>query len=223
MSLGDEERERAVAVVPAEVDGSSAAGELQGKDEKKARTDSDILRENDSLIARFRSEAAKRLKDIEKAEDAADEALLRFGTTIRNFLRDAVAVAPPSGDSAGDNTGDTILFESRDASGKRFIHTSRFDAQLHVIHSTAESFTKDPVSNEWPNFLDHFKINEKTDTISKDLEKYPELRKIMEQFVPEKVEYKDFWCRYYFLRLVIETEEKRRKEMLKGKFLARLV
>ena len=38
----------------------------------------------------------------------------------------------------------------------------------------------------------------------------------MEKCVPEKVEYKVFWCRYYFLRHVIESEEKRRREMLKG-------
>ena len=38
----------------------------------------------------------------------------------------------------------------------------------------------------------------------------------MERLVPEKVEYGDFWCRYYFLRLVIETEEQKRRELLKG-------
>jgi BSD domain len=174
------------------------------------------LRENDTFIARFRSEAAKRLKDIEKAEDAADEALLRFGTNIRNFLKDAVSVAPPENQQEGAVSD--VLFESKDASGKRVIHTSRFDAQLHVIHTTATSFTQDPSGSrgEWSSFKDGFDIDQKTDSISKDLDEYPDLRNAMEKLVPEKVEYKDFWCRYYFLRHVIETQEKRRKELLKG-------
>ena len=187
-------------------------------EKERARTESEVIRENDSLVARFRSEATKRLKDLEKAEDAADEALLRFGTNIRNFLRDAVSVAPPSdGESAAGDNRSEVLFESKDAAGKRVLHTTRLDAQLHVIHTTMDKFTKDPESDEWVSFKDGFKIDKQTQRISVDLERYPELRKAMKQLVPEKVEYKDFWCRYYFLRMVLEAEEQRRKEMLKGR------
>ena len=179
-----------------------------------SKSQSDLDQKNEDFISRFKSEAAKRLKDIEKAEDAADEALLRFGTNIRNFLREAVSIAPPA--EEGSKHAGSILFESKDASGKRVIHTTRFDAQLHVIHSSLDSFLRDPVSHEWPKFKEDFKVDTKTNDISKDLEQYPELRKAMEQLVPEKVDYNDFWCRYYFLRLVIETEEQKRKELLKG-------
>jgi hypothetical protein len=203
--------------------GDSAESDETAKEqqeEPKHRADSDsTLRENDGLISRFRSEAAKRLKDIEKAEDAADEALLRFGTNIRNFLRDAVTIAPPADDNSDANAGDTVLFESKDAEGKRVIHTTRFDAQLHVIHSSLDSFMKDPVSDKWPGFKEGFNADEKTEDIGKDLEKYTELRRAMEKLVPERVEYGEFWCRYYFLRLVIETEEKKRRELLRGIFI----
>jgi BSD domain len=190
--------------------------DTEGAESGRKRTQSEVQRHNDSLIAKFRTEAAKRLKDLEKAEDAADEALLRFGTNIRNFLRDAVAIAPPPDDNSENQNNGSVLFESKDASGKRVIHTTRFDAQLHVIHSTFDSFTKDPVSGEWQKFKGDFKIDQKTDDVARDLEKYPDLRRAMEQLVPEKVEYREFWCRYYFLRLVIETEEQKRKELLKG-------
>ncbi|EFW21653.1 hypothetical protein D8B26_001810 [Coccidioides posadasii str. Silveira] len=170
--------------------------------------------DGNGFISRFRAEAAKRLKDIERAEDAADEALLRFGNNIRNFLRDAVTISPP--EEGGQNTSGKVLFESRDADGKRVIHTTRFEAQLHAIHSNLESFSKDPDGGEWGKWKDEFKIDSKTDVISKDLETYPELRRAMENLVPEKVEYADFWRRYYFLRMVIETEEKRRKELLQA-------
>ena len=77
----------------------------------------EALKESEGVLARLRTEAAKRLKEIEKAEDAADEALLKFGTNIRNFLRDAVSIAPPSEDPREGNS--TVLFESKDAQGKR--------------------------------------------------------------------------------------------------------
>lgn len=183
-------------------------------EDSTAKSQGEADRKTDDLISRFKSEASKRLKEIEKAEDAADEALLRFGTNIRNFLREAVSVAPPTDDAA--KQAGSVMFESKDASGKRVIHTTRFDAQLHVIHSSLDSYMRDPISGEWAKFKSDFNVKDKTDDISKDLEQYPELRRAMELLVPEKVEYPDFWCRYYFLRLVIETEERKRKELLQG-------
>ena len=167
------------------------------------------------MLARLRTEAAKRLKEIEKAEDAADEALLKFGTNIRNFLRDAVSIAPPTEESG---QGSTILFESKDASGKRVIHTTRFDAQLHVIHSSLDSFTTNPFSDEYEPWTETFDVGSKTDDIAKDLENFAELRTSMETLVPDTVPYPDFWKRYYFLRHSIETAEARRRDLLKGTF-----
>ena len=181
----------------------------------KERTSSETLRESEGILTRFRTEAAKRLKDIEKAEDAADEALLKFGTNIRNFLRDAVSIAPPSEEMDQDGKS-KVLFESKDQDGKRVIHTTRFDAQVHVIHWALESFTKDPISPEYEKWKSDFNVEEKTDDISADLEKHEKLRRVMENLVPEQVEYEQFWKRYYFLRMVIESEQKRRKELLKG-------
>lgn len=182
--------------------------------EKKDLGTGQTTQEADSMLATLRAEAAKRLKDIQKAEDAADEALLKFGTNIRNFLRDAVSIAPPT--EGSEEQGSTVLFESKDAQGKRVIHTSRFDAQLHVIHSSLESFTKDPVSGEYEPWAKKFDAEGKTDDIGKDLEKYDELRSAMEKLVPHQVTYIDFWKRYYFLRHSIETADARRRDLLKG-------
>lgn len=212
----DEEKEGGSPESSGADDNTPTATDSERNQSHKKRTESEVIRENESLLSRFRIEAGKRLKDIEKAEDAADEALLRVGTNIRKFLRDAVAIAPPSENTAGTKNNGGVLFESKDSSGKRVIHTTRFDAQLHVIHSTFDSFTKDPISGEWSNFKNDFRTDEKTEDISNDLNKYPDLRRAMEQLVPEKVDYKAFWCRYYFLRLVIQAEEQKRRELLKG-------
>ncbi|KAI9767386.1 MAG: hypothetical protein M1839_004528 [Geoglossum umbratile] len=196
---------------------TQATDDAPGTSKEGARSDSEALRESEGMLARFRSEAAKRLKDIEKAEDAADEALLKFGNNIRNFLRDAVTIAPPAeGAEVGSNGRAKVLFESKGEDGKRVFHTTRFDAQLHVVHSSLDSFARDPSSPEYADWLKGFSVDSKTEQIAKDLEAYPELRSAMERLVPDKVAYKDFWNRYYFLRHVVETEEQRRRDLLKG-------
>ncbi|KAH7397824.1 hypothetical protein BKA64DRAFT_723493 [Cadophora sp. MPI-SDFR-AT-0126] len=208
-------RTRALSTAQAPAASEQADKEKDGEasGEKELSTE-EALKESEGVLARLRSEAAKRLKEIEKAEDAADEALLKFGTNIRNFLRDAVTIAPPSEEAGAQ--GSTVLFESKDASGKRVIHTTRFDAQLHVIHSSQDSFTRDPVSEEYEPWKKTFSVDSKTADISKDLESFTELRSSMEKLVPDTVAYGDFWTRYYFLRHSIETAEARRRDLLKG-------
>jgi hypothetical protein len=173
---------------------------------------------SDGVLARLRAEAAKRLKDIERAEDAADEALLRFGTGLRDFLREAVSIAPAAADGSG--AGGEGGFESRDAAGKRVIHSTRFEAQMHAIHCSAESFTKDPGGGEWGVWRGEFEAGAWTESVSGDLERFGELRGMMERLVPGEVRYEDFWARYYFLRRSIETAEKRRRDLLKGVYLS---
>ncbi|OLN86155.1 BSD domain-containing protein C22A12.14c [Colletotrichum chlorophyti] len=173
----------------------------------------EAMSSSETYLAKLRSEAAKRLKELQKAEDAADEALLRFGTNISNFLKEAVSIAPPS-DS--NNQGSTVLFESKDAQGKRVIHASRQDAQLHVIHTNTESFSKDPATDEFATWSKAFDVEKKTADISDDLNKYPELRTTMEKLVPDQVPYAEFWKRYYFLRHGIEAAEARRRDLLKA-------
>ncbi|KUI69515.1 hypothetical protein VM1G_05243 [Cytospora mali] len=194
----------------------------QGEGSTKEMTTDEALQESETVLSRLRAEAAKRLKDVQRAEDAADEALLRFGTNIRDFLREAVSIAPPSATSPSDPNAvggagsAAVMFESKDASGKRVIHTSRFDAQLHVIHTSTESFTKDPATGDWDSWGKEFDIESKTEEIGKDLEKYPELRSTMEKLVPETIPYENFWKRYYFLRHGIDLAEARRRDLLKA-------
>lgn len=203
-------RTRAVSSAqPAAAEGSAS----NDKNGEKELTTDEALKESEGVLARLRIEAGKRLKEIEKAEDAADEALLKFGTNLRNFLKDAITITPQSTNAGSNNA---VLFESKDASGKRVIHTTRFDAQLHVIHTSAESFTKDPASEEYEPWTKTFDIRAKTDDISKDLDNFTELRTSMGKLVPDTVTYEDFWKRYYFLRHSIETAEARRRDLLKG-------
>lgn len=197
--------------------GAAAEAEaLQG--DRPESLPADIVKEAGTLVASLRSTAASKLKDLQKAEDAADEALLKFGTNIRNFLRDAVVITAPDDVDAKEGATE-VLFETQEpGTGKKVFHSTRLDAQLHAIHTTATSFTQDPADGaEWDKWESEFDIDKKTEEIAKDLDKYEELRRAMEKLVPEKVEYKAFWLRYYFLRKAVEEEEQRRREVLKGK------
>ncbi|KAI1101725.1 BSD-domain-containing protein [Jackrogersella minutella] len=194
---GDKEKDPETTPTTAKATGSDEAG-----------------KDSETVISRLKAEAAKRLKDIQRAEDAADEALLKFGGNVRNFFRDAIIVKPGSG--SDDDKGTARRFESKDESGKRVIHTSRYDAQLHVIHTTEKSFTEDSATTEYAAWAKGFDADSKTENISSDLAKYPELRANMEKLVPGRVPYADFWKRYYFLRHSIETAEARRRDLLKA-------
>ena len=226
-------------ITAAAIPGNNTSTDTTGETTPTAESSSSATRginaageDETTVLTRIKGEAAKRLRDLQRAEDAADEALIKFGTNLRDFLKEAITIAPPTattssaGDSSGGDgaagaaasgNGGTVLFESKDAQGKRVIHTSRFDAQLHVIHTSSDSFAKDPSANEeFTAWSSTFNIDAKTEDIAADLNKYPDLRTTMEKLVPATIPYADFWKRYYFLRHGIETAEARRRDLLKG-------
>jgi len=169
--------------------------------------------DEEGLLSKLRKGAVQRIAEIEAAEAKADEYLLRFGSNIGSFLKDAVTIAPP--DCGQD--GREVLFEAKGAEeGKRQIYTTRLDAQLHVLHSKPELFKNDPRSDMYADWSSSFAVDDKTEQITADLDRYPELRSTMEKLVPDEVQYSVFWSRYYYLRNELDLEEQRRKELLKG-------
>jgi len=167
----------------------------------------------EGLLSKLKKGAAQRIADIEAAEARADEYLLKFGSNIGSFLKDAVTIAPPDDNQEGRE----VLFEAKGMEeGKRQIYTTRLDAQLHVLHSKPELFKNDPQSDMFAEWSSTFASDKKTEQIAADLERYSELRNTMEKLVPDQVQYPVFWSRYYYLRNELDLEEHRRKELLKG-------
>ncbi|KAK0361266.1 hypothetical protein LTR59_014005 [Friedmanniomyces endolithicus] len=196
--------EEAVPDVQVAASAEQAEAEALGVQKPESRP-ADIVKEASTLVASLRSTAASRLKDLQKAEHAADEALLKFGNNIRNFLRDAVIIsAPTHADTrkpkGTDVAGNEVIFEtSEPGTGKKVFHSTLLDARLHAIDTTVPSFTEDPQGPQWDDWKNDFGIEQKTTDITLDLDKYEELRRAMEKVMLEKVQYKVFWLRSYFL------------------------
>ncbi|KAH0614884.1 uncharacterized protein H6S33_000520 [Morchella sextelata] len=169
----------------------------------------------EGLLSKLKKGAAQRISEIEAAEARADEYLLRFGTNIGNFLKEAVTIRPPEG--SDEATGEKeVVFEQKGEEGKRQIYSTRLDAQLHLLHGNLELFKTDSTEPTFVEWSKDFSADKKTEQIAADLDKYPELRSTMEKLVPDSVQYGDFWRRYYFLRNELDMEEQKRKELLKG-------
>jgi hypothetical protein len=90
---------------------------------------------------------------------------------------------------------------------------------LHDLHSNQELLLRDPDVNVDPSYTAWEKsvsAEERTDEIASLLERYPELRTLMDSLVPEKVPYKDFWMRYLYQKHKIDAEEARRKQVFEN-------
>ncbi|KAH7040290.1 uncharacterized protein B0I36DRAFT_357610 [Microdochium trichocladiopsis] len=209
-------RSRAFSIntAPAPTEAStSAAAERDGGETTPTTATARTSGSDSTFLSKVQAEASKRWKDIQRAEDAADEKLMELGGYIFNVVKQSIEIQPGSADDSSRGA----RFESKDESGKRVIHTSRFDAQLHVIHTTEKGFTEDPpASTDYKTWAKEFDIDKKTESISADLTKYPDLRATMEKVVPDTVPYADFWKRYYFLRRSVEAAEERRRDLLKA-------
>jgi hypothetical protein len=162
-------------------------------------------------------EASKRLEAMRRAEEAADQTLLRLGSNLRSFLRDAVSIAPPDDrDGDGDSSRDG---DSRDSSRSERvrrppIHSTRLDAQLHALHATPTTFTQEPrAAGEYASWAAAYDLESQTQRIAKQLDEHAELRAALERLVPGQVAYAAFWTRYHFLRHGLERAEERRRQL----------
>ncbi|KAK9457162.1 hypothetical protein V1511DRAFT_492854 [Dipodascopsis uninucleata] len=181
----------------------------------------------------LKQEAQVKLEDLDRGE--LSKYFNKVGMDVREFFRDAVTIDTSEDELIGRSSfwSDLINIQPADAETapatgfrsdvlfdvpdeiKRQIYTTRLDAQLHALHTSQEPFlAADTNDAEFEEFSKTFSIESQTSAISADLDRYRELRNLMEKLVPEKIAYEEFWKRYYFLRDQINKEELRRKKLL---------
>ncbi|KAK9376027.1 uncharacterized protein V1513DRAFT_440437 [Lipomyces chichibuensis] len=166
------------------------------------------------MFSVLRQKAQARIEELDTAE--ISKYLNQVGKDVSDFLKDAVTIDPGEDEyTEGTKTpiSKDVLFDVPEDI-KRQIYTTRLDAQLHALHTSVEPFLADSDDVAYEEFAKGFSVDSQTATIAGDLEHYPELRKLMEKVVPEKITYEEFWKRYYFLREQINQEELRRKQLL---------
>lgn len=161
-------------------------------------------------------------QDIEELEKAAGSYLGKVGKDVKTLLRDTVSIDGPNHQvdrddvdmEAGEDASSEVLFNVPEDIRNQ-IYSTRLDAQLHALHTSAEPFLATGKEDQFVEFqAKEFNLDKMTDTITEDLKEYPSLRKLMEQLVPDKVAYDQFWAKYYYMRKQISDQEQRRKKLL---------
>lgn len=77
--------------------------------------------QGEGLLSKLKKGAVQRISELEAAEARADEYLLKFGSNIGSFLRDAVTIAPPE-EKVGADGSREVVFEAKGMDeGKRQI------------------------------------------------------------------------------------------------------
>lgn len=113
----------------------TAAGQEKQKQKQKEKEE-----EEEGLLQKLRKGAAQRIHEIEAAEARADEYLLKFGSNIGSFLRDAVTIAPPqTADGAGADTKE-VLFEAKGGE-KQILCVRPPHISCHSSEQQSEEFT----------------------------------------------------------------------------------
>lgn len=133
---------------------------------------------------------------IEEFENSALKSIKTVGEDIKHLIDEPLATLEgPETEQPGG-----VLFSSDR------IATSRLEAQIRSLNQSKEAFTAAAQ-------LDG-DIESRTDQIAEYLSTYPELRETFESLVPEKVEYKQFWLKYFAAREEIESQDRQRKALL---------
>ncbi|KAK9369604.1 hypothetical protein V1509DRAFT_619988 [Lipomyces kononenkoae] len=168
------------------------------------------------MFSVLKQKAQARIEELDTAE--ISKYISQVGKDVSEFLKDAVTIDPAEdeyyyNEATRTPVGRDVLFDVPEDI-KRQIYTTRLDAQLHALHTSVEPILADSDDAAFKEFAERFSADAQTGIIAQDLDHYPELRKLMEKVVPEKVTYEEFWKRYYFLREQINQEELRRKQLL---------
>ena len=92
--------------------------------------------------------------------------------------------------------------------------SKRFGAKLAALQAEPGTYTGDPDHEEYAAYHATFDAANKTAEITELLKVVPAMHKLHQELVPEKVAYKDFWCRYFFQAGPMTSEEARKNKLL---------
>ncbi|CAN3354934.1 hypothetical protein DICA3_B06590 [Diutina catenulata] len=141
-------------------------------------------------------------EQLEKLENAA----IGYASSFASFFSKVVSIEPSEPDKASTPQPETLF--SRDAFLTDY-GSSRYEQELYKLH------TSDKVYLEPSEDAEKIDIEAKTEEIASLLKKYPALEQTMHELA-DKVEYREFWQRYFAADARLKQTEERRQALTKA-------
>ncbi|ODV77158.1 uncharacterized protein CANTADRAFT_8305 [Suhomyces tanzawaensis NRRL Y-17324] len=157
---------------------------------------------NTELIETIKSQANHALDSLDSTLEQVEKQAGQYVSLFTSFFSSIVSVAPK------EQEKEEVLFSLNDSYG-----TSRYDTELFKLH-TSPSYYVDEASDA----AKAFDADTKTTEIAELLQKYPNtLTKLMNDLVPVKLPYNQFWYWYFVHDDKLKESENKRKELLDKK------
>ncbi|ORZ25735.1 hypothetical protein BCR42DRAFT_400813 [Absidia repens] len=162
-------------------------------------------------------------QELDEGTRFAELYLQKFGTEVIHVLNQTITVLEPEEEEGSQQQHD---YNQSNRGGPR-IFASRTEAMIAKLQTDHDALLTDPKATLMANhnekqiqvletFNTGFNIEEYTPEISRLLEGSPDLRRTMEDLVPQQVDYTTFWRRYFYHAWSIDQEEQKRQMIFKG-------
>lgn len=133
----------------------------------------------------------------------------RYMSQFASLFSDMFAITPAENEKEE-------LFSRPSLNAREEYGTSRYENELYHLHTNPSYYLDSERDNKEEHEL--FKEEERKEEITVLLKKYPKsLEKLMNELVPLKVSYKDFWYRYFKAREQLTSAEQKRKQLMVSK------
>lgn len=190
----------------------SLSGVVSAAKNKSAEVLEFVKRDLDELSSTVKNEASQVVNSTtsvlkeQLSFDQPESTVNTMKRSMSSFLGTVNNVLNPSPDDS-----DTEAMVMR---GNIPVVLSRFQAQLHSLMTTEETFTVEPSDAEAAQFSAWLEIQDDIlnhDNLTKLMVTHTELHVEYTKLVPSKVSHADFWQRFLFRRALLEDEEARRQ------------
>lgn len=155
--------------------------------------------------------ANKALDTLDSKLEVVEQQAGKFMNLFSSFFSGIVAIdQPPKAAPVETEKSQIVSFPNS------YYGSTRYDAELYRLHTTESSYLNN--ADKGVSELEAFDVLTKTTEISSLLKKYPEtLERLMNQIVPVKISYKEFWFWYFKAEDELKNNEEKRRQLLAKK------
>ncbi|KAJ2549553.1 hypothetical protein EV175_004404 [Coemansia sp. RSA 1933] len=155
---------------------------------------------------------------LRQRQEKAKRLVGKLGTDLEDLLRDAIVIEAPGSSST----------EEQRTAARKIIYDRRM-AQLAAIQESEDTYLVDPeatesdkanssLSDDFATFSKDFDLasRQEENAAAELLKDNPAMAEIHKKLVPELIEDRVFWTRYFFHAWLVDQEETRRKKLVEA-------